>query len=50
VDASGALLDWNPSPDSIVEGLAVTGNTVYAGGQFRSIDNQVMRGFAAFDL
>ena len=35
--ATGALLDWNPSPDSEVITLSLYGSTLYAGGGFTSL-------------
>src|SRR5438270_717685 len=50
VEADGALDPaWNPSPDSSVLALALSGSTIYAGGYFHSIHGQSRRGIAALD-
>jgi hypothetical protein len=51
VDATtGAVEPWNPSPTEPIHTVAVSGNTVYLGGDFHgagSIDGSVTRNYAA---
>ena len=52
--ATGAIVDWNPDPEpwraaAIVYSLALSGNTVYAGGDFTAIGGQERRHIAALD-
>jgi hypothetical protein len=49
---TGAVTAWNPSPVGLVQALAVSGSTVYIGGEFNAIENsngtgQVARANAA---
>ena len=37
VTADGVLYDWNPNANDYVETIAVSGNTVYVGGEFTTI-------------
>jgi len=46
---TGALEPWNPGPDGPIFGLAVHGTTVYAGGDFGSINGQSRLYVAALD-
>ncbi len=52
--ATGVATAWNPSasggsPSTYVNALAVSGNTVYAGGSFTSIGGQPRNSIAALD-
>ena len=38
--ADGQATTWNPNADNGILSLAVSGTTVYAGGDFTAIDNQ----------
>lgn len=38
---SGALLPWDPRPDSLVSAFAGLGDTIFIGGQFGSIGDEV---------
>jgi len=50
VNADGAIdAAWNPSANSSVHALAVSGSTVYAGGWFSSIGGQTRYHIAALD-
>ena len=40
LDAGGNLTPWNPSPNRLVRGMAVSGGIVYVGGNFDSIGGQ----------
>jgi hypothetical protein len=46
---TGAATAWNPNASYSVSALAVSGSTVYAGGQFTSIGGQARNGIAALD-
>ncbi|MFT4258387.1 PKD domain-containing protein [Microbacterium sp.] len=46
--ATGALIDWAPSTDGQVRGLAFSGDTVYVGGNFRSSGGQPRSELAAW--
>jgi hypothetical protein len=48
LDAAGNAMDWNPNASDTVYALAVSGSTVYAGGQFTQIGGQARPYFAAF--
>jgi len=47
--ATGAATDWNPNANNTVYALAVSGSTVYAGGDFTSIGGQMRNNIAALD-
>jgi hypothetical protein len=50
VDATtGVATAWNPNPDGWVEGLEVSGSTVYLAGEFESVGGQDRRNLAAVD-
>ncbi|MFA6469875.1 MAG: T9SS type A sorting domain-containing protein [Bacteroidota bacterium] len=50
-DKNGNLLGWNPSPGGIyVFALTVHNNTLYAGGNFSSLNGQTRNGLASFSL
>ncbi len=46
---TGSATAWNPNANATVLALAVSGSTVYAGGEFTSIGGQVRNYFAAID-
>jgi len=46
---TGQVLDWNPSADNTVFALAVSGNAVYAGGDFLHLAGQPRVRLAAID-
>jgi Divergent InlB B-repeat domain len=48
--ASGNATTWNPSANSVVSALAVSGSTLEVGGNFTSLDLAPQAGFAAFPL
>jgi hypothetical protein len=47
--ADGSVAAWNPSPDKAVYALALSGNTLYVGGEFFVIAGNVRGGVAALD-
>jgi hypothetical protein len=51
VDATtGVARDWDPDADNVVQSLAVSGDAVFAGGDFGTVNRSVPRGRgAAFD-
>lgn len=51
VDATtGVARDWDPDADNIVQSLAVSGDTVFAGGDFATVNKSTPRArLAAFD-
>lgn len=48
--ADGTVADWSPDPDGTVVALALSGNTLYVGGDFWRIGGEARRSLAAFDL
>lgn len=49
LDASGALLAWNPNANNNVNTLNIAGSRVYLGGKFSTLGGQAIRGLAAVD-
>ncbi len=47
--ATGTATAWNPNANGGVYALAVSGNTVYVGGDFTEIGGQARKGIAALD-
>src|SRR6185369_14190719 len=47
--ASGQVSDWSPNPNGAVAALAVSENTVYAGGQFTKIGGKDRHHIAALN-
>ena len=47
VDASGALTSWNPDANSSVYAIAVSGSTIYLGGNFTTINGSTARYYVA---
>jgi hypothetical protein len=51
IDAStGALTDWSPNPDFFLRKAFIADNTLYVGGFFFELANEVTRGIGAFSL
>lgn len=48
--ATGALLDWAPSADRLVNGIAADASGVYIGGDFQSVNLQSRDSLAKLDL
>jgi hypothetical protein len=40
---------WDPNPDALVSALAISGSTIYAGGNFTTIGGQLRNDLAALD-
>ena len=49
INADGSIHPWNPDANGGVNDLAVSGNTVYVGGNFTSIGGQARNYIAALD-
>ncbi len=49
IDTSGQLTDWAPTANGRVNTLATSGNTVYAGGSFTTINGSACNYLAAID-
>jgi len=49
VDTAGQLLAWDPSPNQLINALAVNGSSVFAGGTFDSIGGQARSRMGAVD-
>jgi trimeric autotransporter adhesin len=47
--AEGTLLDWSPDADGDVVALAMRGNTIYAGGDFKNINSDPHAFLVAID-
>ncbi|MCY3021217.1 MAG: hypothetical protein NTW87_19560, partial [Planctomycetota bacterium] len=47
--ATGSATPWNPFADDLVQTLAVSGDTVYAGGWFKNIGGQARNYIAGLD-
>lgn len=47
--ATGAFTPWNPDADGAIYAVAVSGNTVYVGGEFTTIGGQTRNRIAAID-
>jgi hypothetical protein len=47
VNTSGSLLDWNPNVNSNVLSLAISGNNIYIGGNFTSVNGNTRNYIAA---
>ena len=43
-------LGWNPDADASVNSLAISGNTLFVGGDFANINGASRNGFAAMDI
>jgi hypothetical protein len=40
INSAGEVTDWDPGADGQILSLALSGNTIYVGGKFTSIDGQ----------
>ncbi|MCB0102674.1 MAG: class F sortase [Anaerolineales bacterium] len=49
INADGSIHPWNPDANGAVNVIAVSGNTVYAGGGFTAIGGQARNRIAALD-
>jgi len=49
INADGSIHQWNPNANGSVHALAVSGSTVYVGGEFTNIGGQTRNNIAALD-
>ena len=50
IDSLGRVSPWNPNTNDIVRSIAISGSTLYAGGDFTFVSGQLRRKLAAFNL